>query len=78
MKNRPATRKAFAVAFGQGNVDKTASTTIDVATEDEEAIASQAGKLRAQRPKDPRGRRLFFAALIELGAEIVNEQNKGK
>jgi hypothetical protein len=78
MKNRPATRRAFAVVFGQGNGDKTASTTIDVATEDEKAIAAQASRLRAQRPKDARGRHLFFAALIELGAEIVNEQNVRK
>jgi len=75
MKNRPATRKAFAVVFGRGDSGRTASTTIDIGMEDEEFIATQAAKLRAQSPKDARGRRLFLAALVELGAELVGEQN---
>lgn len=78
MKNRPATRKAFAAVFGQGESSRTASTTIDVATQDEPAIAAFAENLRAQRPKDALGRKLFFAALVELGAEIANEYNVRK
>jgi hypothetical protein len=73
MKNRPATRKAFAVAFGQGDSSKTTSTIIDVATQDKPAIMEFTEKLRAQRPKDALGCKLFFAALVELGAEIANE-----
>ena len=78
MKNRPATRKAFAVVFGQGDGGKTTSTTIDVALDDQAAIDAQIKSLRTQRPKDSHGRRLFLAALVEIGAEIVSEQNLRK
>jgi hypothetical protein len=33
--------------------------------------------LKAQRPKSVRDKRIFLAALIELGAEMVEEQNGG-
>jgi hypothetical protein len=77
MRNRPASRQAFAVVFGQGRGNKTASASFDVGNDDAPSIAAHAAKLRAHRPVDPVERKLFLAALVELGAELAEEQNAG-
>jgi hypothetical protein len=75
--NRPAMREAFAVVFGNARGNKTASATLDIGEHDAPAIREQVSALKAQRPKSVRDKRIFLAALIELGAEMVEEQNGG-
>lgn len=75
--NRPAMREAFAVVFGNARGNKTTSAMLDIGEDDASAIREQVTLLRAQRPKAARDRRIFLAALIELGAELVEEQNGG-
>jgi hypothetical protein len=75
--NRPPMREAFAVVFGDARGNKTASTTLDIGEDDAPAIRERVNALRSQRPKTVRDRRIFLAALIELGAELVEEQNGG-
>jgi hypothetical protein len=77
MKNRPATRQSFAVIFGQSGGNRTTTASFDVGTENAATIASHLRKIKEQRPKGLRERRLFLAALVELGAELADEQNAG-
>ncbi len=77
IRNRPASRQAFAVVFGQGRGNKTATASFDVGLDDAPALASHVAKLRTHRPSDPLDRKLFLAALVELGAELAEEQKGG-
>jgi hypothetical protein len=77
MKNRPATRQSFAVIFGQGGGNRTTSASLDIGTENAGKIASHLQSIREQSPTGLRERRLFLAALVELGAELAEEQNLG-
>jgi hypothetical protein len=75
--NRPAMREVFSVVFGNARGNKTTSATLDIGEDDAPAIREQVTALRSQRPKTARDRRIFLAALIELGAELAEEQNGG-
>ena len=70
-------REVFAVVFGNARDNKTTSATLDIGEDDAPAIREQVTALRSQRPKTARDRRIFLAALIELGAELAEEQNGG-
>ena len=75
--DRPAMREAFAVVFGNARGNKTTSATLDIGEDDAPAIREVVAALKSQRSKAARDRRIFLAALIELGAEMVEEQNGG-
>jgi hypothetical protein len=75
IEKRPAMREAFAVVFGNARGNKTRSTIVDVGEDDAELIQNHLEELRSRKPKSLKERKLFLAALIELGAELVEEQN---
>lgn len=77
MKNRPATRKSFAVIFDQSGGNKTTSTSFDIGVEDSAAVATYLKEMRGRKPRNASERKLFLAALVEFGAELAEEQNKG-
>lgn len=77
IENRPAMREAFAVVFGRARGNKTRSAIVDVGKDDAERIQTHLDGLRSRKPKSLKERKLFLAALIELGAELVEEQEGG-
>ena len=78
MKNRPATRKSFAVIFDQSGGNKTTSTSFDIGLDDAAAVKSYLEGIRTHKPRKASERKLFLAALVELGAELATEQNGDK
>ncbi len=73
LRNRPATRHAFAVVFGPADGSTTFSRTIEISSTDRKKVSQIAQNLLASHERNNGGKEVFLAALAEAGASLVSE-----
>lgn len=75
LRNRPATRHAFAVVFGVGNGTATTSRSFDISTSDIQVVKQLAQQIQANASGVELD--VFLAALAEAGSNAAH-QNQGR